>query len=42
LLHSQPSKKQKQENMPKQKQKHIPVLLNETLQFLSPQKGKVI
>jgi 16S rRNA (cytosine1402-N4)-methyltransferase len=26
--------------MPKQKQKHIPVLLNETLQFLSPKKGQ--
>jgi 16S rRNA (cytosine1402-N4)-methyltransferase len=37
---AQPSKKQKQENMPKQKQKHIPVLLNETLQFLSPQIGQ--
>jgi 16S rRNA (cytosine1402-N4)-methyltransferase len=26
--------------MPKQKQKHIPVLLNETLQFLSPKKAQ--
>jgi 16S rRNA (cytosine1402-N4)-methyltransferase len=26
--------------MPKQKQTHIPVLLNETLQYLSPERGQ--